>query len=209
MRWAGSASCACSPDASRPPLAHVAVTAVGADRPGIVAAVTKVLVERGCNLEDASMTILRGHFAMMLVVDVPTGTVDGEAADKAAAALEGALTPVADDLQLVVTVRPIADPRDTEPAPTTAGGSWTVAVYGADRPGIVYGVAALMAELGINIVDLTTRVVGTPEAPVYTMLLDVAVPPGIAERDLRARLDRLAEQLAVECSLHPADADIL
>ena len=48
-------------------MTHFAVTAVGADRPGIVAAVTGAFAEHGCNLEDSSMTILRGQFAMMLV----------------------------------------------------------------------------------------------------------------------------------------------
>jgi glycine cleavage system transcriptional repressor len=178
-------------------LAHVAVTAVGADRPGIVAAVTNVLVERGCNLEDASMTILRGNFAMVLVVEVP-GPAD-------AAALEAALGPTAQALELVVTVRPIAD---TVPS-AARGEAWTVAVYGADRPGIVHGVAALMAELGVNIVDVTTRVVGPPDEPVYLMLLDVTVPPDVGESLLRERLERRARELAVECSLHRADADIL
>jgi glycine cleavage system transcriptional repressor len=186
-------------------LAHVAVTAVGADRPGIVAAVTKVLVERGCNLEDTSMAILRGQFAMMLVVDAP-----GEAsADTAAAELEAALSPTAVSLSLVVTVRPLADPGAAAGAAAPPGDSWTVAVYGTDRPGIVYGVAALMAELGINIVDLTTRVVGSREEPVYTMLLDITVPASVPESDLRERLERLAHELAVECSLHPSEADIL
>ncbi len=189
-------------------MSHFAVSAIGQDRPGIVAAVTKVLVERGCNLEDAAMTILRGHFAMMLVVDVPTGTADGEAAARAAHALEGALSSVAEVFRLVVSVQPITEPV-VGVAPPIAGERWTVSVYGADRPGIVYGVAALMAELDINIVDLTTRVVGSPEEPVYTMLLDVTVPPGIPEHDLRARLEALAQQLAVQCSLHRSDADIL
>jgi glycine cleavage system transcriptional repressor len=177
---------------------HVALTAVGADRPGIVAAVTKVLVERGCNLEDASMAILRGHFAMMLVVDVP--------APADAAGLEAALGPVARELELVVTVRPIAD---VVAAGVAGGESWTVSVYGADRPGIVHGVAALMAELGVNIVDLTTRVIGPPDEPVYVMLLDVTVPPGVEEARLRERLERRAGELAVDCSLHRSDADIL
>ncbi len=63
---------------------HFAVSAVGVDRPGIVAAVTGVLVEQGCNLEDTSMSILRGHFAMMLLVAGPDGLT--------AEALEAALT---------------------------------------------------------------------------------------------------------------------
>jgi predicted amino acid-binding ACT domain protein len=66
-----------------------------------------------------------------------------------------------------------------------------------------------MAELGVNIVDVTTRVVGPPDEPVYLMLLDVTVPPDVGESLLRERLERRARELAVECSLHRADADIL
>ena len=47
---------------------RLAVTAIGADRPGIVAAVTGVLTDHGGNIEDSTMSILGGHFAMMLVV---------------------------------------------------------------------------------------------------------------------------------------------
>ena len=36
--------------------------------PGIVAAVSRVLFDLGCNVEDSSMTLLRGNFAMMLVL---------------------------------------------------------------------------------------------------------------------------------------------
>src|SRR5262245_52544002 len=116
---------------------HVAVTAVGADRPGIVAAVTGVLMDQGCNLEDTSMTILRGHFAMMLVVDKP--------ASVAVAALEAALAAPAGALGLVITVWPIDDPvADEGGAGPGEGDAWTVSVYGADRPGIVHGVAALL-----------------------------------------------------------------
>ena len=53
---------------------HVAVTALGADRPGIVAAVTGVLMRHGGNLEDSAMTNLGGHFAMMLVSRFPTAS---------------------------------------------------------------------------------------------------------------------------------------
>jgi hypothetical protein len=41
------------------------------------------------------------------------------------------------------------------------------------------------------------------------MLLDVTVPPDVGESLLRERLERRARELAVECSLHRADADIL
>jgi glycine cleavage system transcriptional repressor len=178
-------------------LPHVAVTAFGADRPGIVAAVTHVFVERGCNLEDTSMTILRGHFAMMLVVDTPTGLTPGE--------LERALAGPAGELDLVVAVRPLEDDVPVSPA----GTAWTVSVYGVDRPGIVHRVSRLLADESVNIVDLTTRVIGEPSRPAYAMLLEVTVPVGLDVEELEARLRELARELGVECSLHASDADIL
>src|SRR3954471_6685381 len=50
---------------------HFALSAVGRDRPGIVAAMSEVLLRHSANIEDSQMSILRGHFAMMLVVAVP------------------------------------------------------------------------------------------------------------------------------------------
>lgn len=178
-------------------MAHYAVSAVGADRPGIVAAVTGVLVDAGCNLEDTSMAILRGHFAMMLVVEGP------EATD--AAGLEEALAVPAGQFDLVVAVREIDDAVPSSPA----GDAWTVSVYGADKPGIVHRVAHALAEHDVNIVGLDTRVIGEPERPVYAMLLDVTLPPTIDAAAVGIRLNELGRDLGVECTLHPDDADIL
>jgi glycine cleavage system transcriptional repressor len=174
-----------------------AVTAVGSDRPGIVAAVTGAFVEHGCNLEDTSMTILRGHFAMMLIVAAPAD-VDGEE-------LEAALAVPAAAFDLVVAVRPI----DETPAVSAEGESWNVAVYGADRPGIVHRVATVLASSGANVVDLTTRVIGDADRPVYAMVLDITIPAAGDAAELQRALHELAAELGVECSLHPSDADIL
>jgi len=178
-------------------MGHYAVSAVGADRPGIVAAVTGVFLENGCNLEDTSMTILRGHFAMMLVVAAPEGL--GQEA------LESALAGAASDFELVVAVRTIDDDVPSSPE----GESWTVSVYGADRPGIVHSVASLLADNGVNIVDLTTRVIGDAARPVYAMILEVTLPAVADAAALQRRLADLAADLGVDCSLHPSEADIL
>ena len=178
-------------------MSRFVVTAVGADRPGIVAAVTGVLMEVGGNLEDTEMAVLGGQFAMMLVVAAP----DGLERD----ALEAALAAPAADFELVVAVRAIEDDVPASPA----GESWTVSVYGADRPGIVHRVASLLAGGGVNIVDLSTRVIGDAARPVYAMVLEVTLPGGGDPAALQGRLAELASDLGVECSLHPSEADIL
>src|ERR671920_2314618 len=55
-----------------------AITVLGHDRPGIIAEATGRLAGLGLNLEDSTMTLLRGHFAMMLLCagDVPSTRVE-------------------------------------------------------------------------------------------------------------------------------------
>ena len=173
----------------------LAVTAIGADRPGIVADVTGVLVEHGCNLEDTSMSILRGHFAMVLIVAAPVG-LDAEV-------LEAALVQGAPDL--VVSVGAVAQ-QDASMAGD--GEAWTVVVYGGDHPGIVHGIASTLATLGVNIVDLSTRV-SSDDRPIYSMVMEVELPPGLVAAEVESRLGARAEELGVECSVHPSEADIL
>lgn len=174
---------------------HVAVTAVGLDRPGIVAAVTGVLVHHGANLEDTAMTRLGGHFAMVLLVEVP--------GDEDAAALEAALVAGTDGL--TVTVRPIADVADV-----AAGGSgWAVRVHGADRPGIVHRVTTLLAEHRANIVDLSTRRVTTDAGAGYVVLLEFELPDDADVDRLVSDFDALAADLGIDIHLRPDEVDVL
>jgi glycine cleavage system transcriptional repressor len=179
-------------------VAHVAVTAFGVDRPGIVAAVTGVLVDHDGNLEDTAMTILGGHFAMMLVVSVPD--------DRDPRTLEQALAREVDRLGLTVAVRPLGE---EEAVPRATGSSWAVSVHGADRPGIVHAVSRSLAEHGANIVDLATRVVGGQVPPAYVMLLEVTLAPQADVAALQRDLDALGAELGVEVHVRRDDADIL
>ena len=172
----------------------LSVSAIGADRPGIVAGLTEALAQQGCNLEDTSMTILRGHFAMTMVVASPVPAED----------LARALEPVGETFGLVVDVREIS-PVESEVEP---GEEYVVSVHGADHPGLVHAFSRLFAERGVNIDDLTTHLVGEGE-PLYVMTFDVTVPNGTDTDALADALRRTADELGVTASLHPADADLL
>jgi glycine cleavage system transcriptional repressor len=178
-------------------LSRYSIAAIGADRPGIVAAVTGVLTERACNIEDTAMAILGGHFSMMLVVSGPT--------DLDAATLEAALSPVASELHLVTMVRAI----DAAVALPEAGELWTVSVHGADHPGIVHGIAQALADMNVNVVDLATRVVPGDGGPAYVMVLDVTLPADVDGDALNARLETVGAELGVSCKAHESEADIL
>lgn len=175
---------------------HFVVSAVGGDRPGIVAGVTAALTGLDCNLEDTSMTVLRGRFAMVLLVAGPE--------QMEASALAAGLDGPAGELGLAVWVHDVAE---TVPD-ALEGESWTVSVHGADRHGLVSGVSAVLASMGVNIVELSTRLVGT-DHPLYAMLVEVVLPAGTSGDDLTSRLSAVAAELGVTASAHPSGADIL
>jgi glycine cleavage system transcriptional repressor len=172
-----------------------AVWALGADRPGIVAAVTGVLFHKGCNLKDCSMTILSRHFAMMLLVEAPV--------DLATVELEAALAAVTSDLTL--TVRELGEGASL----VVEGEPYIVSVYGSDHPGIVYRVASVLADASVNITDVNTRVIGEEDEPVYAMLLEVTLPRSLDPDELEKRIQVVAADIGVDASLHPADTDVL
>jgi glycine cleavage system transcriptional repressor len=168
-------------------MAELAVTAIGADRPGIIARVTGALLEHGGNLEDSSMTILRGHFAIMLLVS----------ADSEPAALERALAQAAEDLGLTVTVRPVGAGAESPPA------THVLTVYETDRPGLVHHVATALADLDVNVTDLSSRLL-QGERAVYAMVYEVAVPPGVDAAAVEQAVD--AAVPGAEVNLRPLDA---
>jgi glycine cleavage system transcriptional repressor len=173
---------------------EIVVTAVGEDRPGIVAALTGALLDIGGNLADVRAALLRGSFATMLAVSVPDGV---DAAD-----VERALAPVAAELGLGLHAAPAA-PTHGGPARERA----VLSVYGADRPGIVHGIATALADRGANILDLSARLVGEP--PIYVLGIELELPDGVGAVALHDQLLPVATEHGVELTLDDEGDEIL
>ncbi|MGD2000724.1 MAG: ACT domain-containing protein, partial [Desulfobacterales bacterium] len=48
------------------------ISVLGPDRPGIIAAVTRMLFEKNCNIENVSQTILQSEFSGIFIVALPS-----------------------------------------------------------------------------------------------------------------------------------------
>lgn len=177
-----------------PLMSLLAVTVLGRDRPGIVAETTAALAGLG-NLEDSTMTLLRGHFAMVLLVRTSASRTD----------VESALATVASGGRLSVDVRDVPGGAPATDVPSTP---YVLSVHGADRPGIVSAVTAEVAAARGNVTDLTTRLAGD----LYVLVAEVQLPSGPSGVDveaLRGRIARTAESLGVDASLRPLETDEL
>lgn len=169
-----------------------ALTAIGRDRPGIVAAVTKALYEHDCNIEDSSMTILEDEFAMILIMSMS----GAESPD----ALLREIKKTEKEMGLTIHLKEI----DKEPAPRGGQSNYIITLHGGDRAGIVYRTASLLSKLGVNITDLETTVTGGADK-VYIMVIEVFVPDSVDVKELEKEFKSLGETLGVTIKIKPLE----
>jgi glycine cleavage system transcriptional repressor len=178
---------------------HFAVSAIGRDRPGIVAGVSEVLLEHEANIEDSQMTILGGHFTMTLVVAAPAATDR----DALAAGLEQAGARLGLEAVSISDLEELAGAAQPQP-------SHVVSVYGIDHPGIVHAVSTTLAKHAASITDLTTKMLaGEGDAPLYTMMLEVQLPEGVDADRIEQDLLGTAARQNVEISFRLLEQDVL
>jgi glycine cleavage system transcriptional repressor len=169
-----------------------AIAAMGRDRPGIVAGVGEALRDAGVNIDDSSMTILGGQFAMLLVVE----------GDVSVGEIERVLGPVVDQFGLSLDVRAAErhalsdDSRD----------DYVVAAYGPDQRGLVSSMARVLADAEANINDFGSRLGGEQT---FAMWFNVSLPEEADVASLERQLVACAGDLGLDVRIHRAEAEEL
>jgi glycine cleavage system transcriptional repressor len=170
------------------------LSAVGKDRPGIVADVSEVIYECGGNIEDSSMSLLRNNFALLLLFSTEREEVSQK--------LSSGLKRLEWEKNLTVFFSPItfeeAHPKVKEPTDR-----FEITTSGVDHAGIVFRVCRLLADRGINIVGMETHRVLSAESgtPLFEMDIDVDVQRSVSEQSLREDLHHLANELMIDLVL--------
>ena len=172
-----------------------ALALVGPDRPGIVAGATAALAELKCSLEDVSTTILRGHFAMVMVLTAPSTA----SAPTLRAAVERRLQGIGVNVEVW--------PADAAPAPVAA--THVLTAHGEDRIGIVAGLSGVLAEAGANICEMACLVDDAGDLRSYVVALEVAVPAGVDPDELSERLQATATSLGLKLSIAAVQEEVL
>jgi len=176
---------------------RAALTFIGKDRPGIIAAVTRVLFESGCNVEDTTMTILEGEFAMILIALLPS--------ERARRKLKIEYDRLKKRWGLhhfwkelpVQKGKDLKHPRGTK--------TYILSIIGKDRTGIVYGASRILAQFGLNITDLNCKISGSPARPLFAMILEVDAPNRFNIKRLDPSLKRLRKNLGVDVQIRPLE----
>ena len=144
-------------------MAKAVITAIGADRPGLVDELSRAVHERGLNIEDSRMAVLGGEFAVIMAVAGEPAALD---------ALHSRLTELGEQSGLLHLFRRTAERR------SAARQIQRVRVEAMDHPGIVHAIASFFSERGINIASLETetRRAAHTGTPVFNLEMVVELP---------------------------------
>jgi glycine cleavage system transcriptional repressor len=167
------------------------ITAVGEDKPGLVAAVSGFISRCGCNIEDSRMAALGGEFAMLVLVA-------GEP-PKLEALVQG-VGPAGREVGLMVNVRRTQARRAAGVVP------YALTAYSMDHPGIVQRVTEYLSDRKINIRSLETRLTEAPHTgdPLFSLHATIDVPSAEKVGELRKGLAEIGSSENIDLELKPA-----
>ena len=176
-------------------MTKVIISVLGKDRPGIVAAVSRVLFESDCNIENVSQTILQTEFAGIFIAAMPAGVT--------AETLREALAAGLIDFKMYVQVKPLAE--NGSPAPPPAAEPFVITTSGPDAKGLVARITAVIARYQVNVTNLQAVFKGGSEPDDNIMIYEVDVPIQIDQQRFRQDLQDQATALGLRLTIQHRD----
>lgn len=165
------------------------ITALGADRPGIVNELSNTLLTHDLNIEDSRMSVLGGEFAILLLVSGSEAAINSFLDNKQQA--ESALN-------MTLTAKTT---ETTAPVKTQV--PYDVDVISIDHPGIVHKLASFFSDRDINIVDLETDRYAAPHTgtPMFSLHMTIGIPAEINIASLRDEFLNMCDELNLDAKL--------
>lgn len=173
----------------------IVISVLGTDRPGIVAAVSRILLENSCNIEDVSQTILQTEFTGIFIASIPEYLQPKDLLMQ----LQTNLEPLG--LHLMVK---LLEATDQPPAPPISE-PFVITTTGPDRLGLVAGITEVIARFRANITNLRAAFRGGDDPCRNTMIYEVDVPAITDPQSFQKALRERAKSLGLELSLQHRD----
>ena len=172
----------------------IVLSAVGADRPGVVKDLSKAILDCGGNIEESRMTSLGAEFAVLMLISGNWHTPTK---------LEKSLDALSKEHNLSISLKKTdarSDNQDCVP--------YGVDVVCLDHAGIVFHLSEFFANRDIEISDLLTRSYAAPHtgAPMFSVQMTVSIPASAPIGQLRDDFHDLCEELNLDSILEPVKA---
>lgn len=170
---------------------HIAISAIGADRAGLVHDLTRAIAECGGSIAESRMVTLGSEFAMLVLVS---------GSWHALVRLESELKRLGDEKNLTIHLR-----RTEARQPRKDMMPYSIDVVSIDQTGIVAGLSGFCAGRGIDIAEVGTRCYAAAHtgAPMFAVQMIVNVPTRLNVSQLREDFMEYCDSMNLDAILEP------
>ncbi len=166
------------------------ISALGADRPGIVDELSRFIYKNQLNIEDSRMTVLGGEFAILLLISGDATAIDS---------LQSKIPDIEQSLDMRLLVKNTsASSHNNNAIP------YSVEVAALDQPGIVGNIASFFSSRNFNIVDLQTERYAAAHtgSPMFALTMTIGIPADTNIARLREEFIQTCDELNLDAELN-------
>ena len=170
---------------------QLVLSALGADRPGIIDELSHCVLDSGCMVLDSRMAVLGGDFALLLQVGGNWNNI---------AKLENQNGGLESRLGLTITTRRTADKSAAENMLP-----YGIDVVALDQPGIVHNLAKFFSKRHINIQEMITSSYPAPHSGtvMFSVHMSVEIPAKTQISTLREEFMEFCDEMNLEAVIEP------
>ena len=172
---------------------YLVLTAIGADRTGIVSELTKLACECGCNILDSRMAIFGEEFSFIMLLN---------GSNRAINKIELRLPTIAQSLELLTMMK-----RTSGYKKRNLTRHYEVTYAGIDQPGVLKAITAFFAARKIDISSLKSQIDSKNNQTRARIL--IALTDKVSFNELENDFIQLCEQIAVQGCIKEVSSNLL
>ena len=163
------------------------ISAIGGNRPGLVEELTRQIYLSGINVENSSMTLLGGHFSLMIHIIAEEQTIQNVLADRLRSI----------EAETEISTHIFRAPEKFSGTEEGAKPQYAIRVRGDNRSGILYKTSSFLARRGVNILEMYTSVEKPSQgrSPLFLMYTRIEAPEDLDPNEFLVNLEHLASEL--------------
>jgi len=167
------------------------LTALGEDRPGLVASLTDAITQHQCSICESRMSLLGGEFAIIMLIEGQWNNI---------AKLEQTLPSIQESLNLTLQVKHTEFRSNSEKAIP-----YLIEVLALDNPGIVHQVTEFFCNRKINIHDLQTESFNAAHTgtKMFALTMTIEIPIEMHIPGLREDFLEFSDELNLDSMIEP------
>lgn len=166
---------------------YLVVTAMGADRPGLVSRLARLASECDCDIVDSRMALFGNEFTLIMMISGSWSAITK---------IESLLPALSVELELMTVMK-----RTSKHTPKKFVSRIEVIFNGEDQRGTMKSITQFLAERGLDLAAVRSHADDNDNLKTQSILLAINIPDKINLLKLEQGIHELAESMSLECTI--------